>query len=129
MLDGLGVSCVVIESLVENYFDGVVVFVFWYVFFGLLGIFVYKMVNMVDLMIGYKLEKYFYFGWVLVRWDDFVNLILVWLLVIFIVLGVWIVESVVVMWCLLCIVCVDYGKYCLLNLGWLEVVMVGVIDL
>lgn len=50
---------VVLEILVENLSDGVIVLLFWYLFLGVFGMFVYKMVNMFDFMIGYRNECYF----------------------------------------------------------------------
>lgn len=83
--DEVGVLCVVIEFGVENFFDGIVVLVFWFVFFGLLGLIVYKVVNIVDSMIGYKNENYMDFGWVFVWFDDLINLLVLCLFGLFIV--------------------------------------------
>ncbi len=72
-LDASGVSRAAIESLAENYSDGVVAPVFWYAIFGLPGIIVYKMVNTADSMIAYKNEKYLWFGRTAAQIDDLVN--------------------------------------------------------
>ena len=53
-LDAYGVARAAIESLAENFGDGVVAPVFWYLLLGLPGLFAYKMVNTLDSMIGHK---------------------------------------------------------------------------
>ncbi len=74
-LDEAGVSRAAIESAAENFSDGVVAPVFWFVLFGLPGIMAYKLVNTADSMIGYRSEKYEQFGWAAARLDDVVNYI------------------------------------------------------
>jgi adenosylcobinamide-phosphate synthase len=74
-LDQHGVARAAIESLAENFADGVVSPVFWYVLAGLPGLFAYKMLNTLDSMIGYRNAKYLYFGWASARLDDLANLI------------------------------------------------------
>lgn len=72
-LDGSGVSRAAIESLAENFSDGVVAPAFWFAVFGLPGIMVYKMINTADSMIAYKNEKYLLFGRVAAQIDDIAN--------------------------------------------------------
>ncbi len=72
-LDEAGVSRAAIESLAENYADGVVAPVFWTVLFGLPGLLVYKALNTADSMIGYRNEKYLAFGWAAAKLDDAAN--------------------------------------------------------
>ena len=74
-LDGAGVARAAIESLAENFSDGVVAPVFWYLVLGLPGMFAYKMANTLDSMIGHKSERYRAFGWAAARLDDLLNLI------------------------------------------------------
>jgi adenosylcobinamide-phosphate synthase len=74
-LDGPGVARAAIESLAENFSDGVVAPAFWYLVFGLPGIFAYKMANTLDSMIGHKSERYRAFGWAAARFDDVLNLV------------------------------------------------------
>lgn len=74
-LDEHGVCRAAIESLAENFSDGVVAPVFWYVLFGFPGLLIYKAVNTLDSMIGYKNEKYRAFGFTAARLDDILNLI------------------------------------------------------
>lgn len=73
-LDEAGVSRAAIESLAENFSDGVVAPAFWLVVGGLPGCALYKAVNTADSMIGHKTERYLAFGWAAARLDDLVNL-------------------------------------------------------
>lgn len=52
--------------------DGTVIL---YVFFGAAGGFIYKAVNTMDSMIGYKNDKYLYFGRFAAKLDDVLNFI------------------------------------------------------
>lgn len=74
-LDEPGVCRAAIESLAENFSDGVVAPVFWYVLFGFPGLLVYKTVNTLDSMIGYKNDKYRAFGFTAAKLDDVLNLV------------------------------------------------------
>ena len=74
-LDAYGVARAAIESLAENFGDGVVAPVFWYLLLGLPGLFAYKMVNTLDSMIGHKTQHYRSFGWAAARFDDLANLV------------------------------------------------------
>ncbi|WP_413990133.1 adenosylcobinamide-phosphate synthase CbiB [Labrys okinawensis] len=74
-LDEPGVCRAAIESLAENFSDGVVAPVFWYALFGLPGIAVYKIVNTADSMIGHRTPRHEAFGWASARLDDWLNLI------------------------------------------------------
>ncbi|WP_072392298.1 adenosylcobinamide-phosphate synthase CbiB [Hyphomicrobium sp. CS1GBMeth3] len=73
-LDEAGVSRAAIESLAENFSDGVVAPVFWLLVGGLPGCALYKVINTADSMIGHKSERYLAFGWAAARLDDLVNL-------------------------------------------------------
>ena len=74
VLDEAGVCRAAIESLAENFSDGVVAPAFWFLVAGLPGIVAYKAINTADSMIGHKSARYFYFGWAAARLDDLVNL-------------------------------------------------------
>jgi adenosylcobinamide-phosphate synthase len=74
-LDRHGVARAAIESLAENFSDGVVAPVFWYLLLGLPGLFAYKMVNTLDSMIGHRTPHYRSFGWAAARLDDVLNLV------------------------------------------------------
>jgi adenosylcobinamide-phosphate synthase len=73
-LDAPGVARAAIESLAENFSDGVVAPACWYVALGLPGLFAYKMANTLDSMIGHKSQRYRAFGWAAARLDDVLNL-------------------------------------------------------
>jgi adenosylcobinamide-phosphate synthase len=73
-LDAHGVARAAIESLAENFGDGVVAPVFWYLVLGLPGLFACKMANTLDSMIGHRNPRYQSFGWAAARFDDLVNL-------------------------------------------------------
>jgi len=73
-LDEAGVSRAAIESLAENFSDGVVAPLFWMIVGGLPGCALYKAINTADSMIGHKSERYLAFGWAAARLDDLVNL-------------------------------------------------------
>jgi adenosylcobinamide-phosphate synthase len=73
-LDEAGVSRAAIESLAENFSDGVVAPAFWLAIGGLPGIALYKAINTADSMIGHKSDRYHAFGWAAARLDDLVNL-------------------------------------------------------
>jgi adenosylcobinamide-phosphate synthase len=72
-LDPSGVARAAVESLAENFSDGVVAPAFWYAVFGLPGLFVYKMINTADSMIGHRNERYLEFGRVAAQADDLAN--------------------------------------------------------
>ncbi|MEQ8284388.1 adenosylcobinamide-phosphate synthase CbiB [Thalassospira sp.] len=74
-LDEAGVSRAAIESCAENFSDGVVAPLFWYVVAGPVGICVYKAINTLDSMIGHRNARYLYFGRFAARLDDVVNFI------------------------------------------------------
>jgi adenosylcobinamide-phosphate synthase len=74
-LDAHGVARAAIESLAENFSDGVVAPVFWYLLLGLPGLFAYKMANTLDSMIGHHTPRYRSFGWAAACFDDLVNLV------------------------------------------------------
>ena len=72
-LDRAGVARAAIESAAENFSDGVVAPVFWFLVGGLPGIAIYKAVNTADSMIGHRSERYAEFGWAAARLDDVLN--------------------------------------------------------
>ncbi len=73
-LDEAGVVRAAIESLAENFSDGVVAPVFWGAVLGLPGMAAYKAVNTADSMIGHRTPRHEAFGWASARLDDGVNL-------------------------------------------------------
>jgi adenosylcobinamide-phosphate synthase len=73
-LDEAGVARAAIESLAENFSDGIVAPVLWMAIAGLPGAALYKAINTADSMIGHRTERYEAFGWAAARLDDLVNL-------------------------------------------------------
>ena len=73
-LDEAGVVRAAIESLAENFSDGVVAPAFWGTALGLPGMAGYKAVNTADSMIGHRTPRHEAFGWASARLDDLVNL-------------------------------------------------------
>lgn len=67
------VSRAAIESAAENFSDGVVAPVFWFLILGLPGILIYKIINTADSMIGYQNEEYSEFGFAAAKLDDLLN--------------------------------------------------------
>jgi len=64
-----------IETYAENLSDGVVAPLFYLLFFGISGLFIYKAVNTLDSMVGYRNEKYEKFGKFSAILDDVLNYI------------------------------------------------------
>jgi len=73
-LDEAGVSRAAIESLAENFSDGIVAPAFWLGLGGLTGAALYKATNTADSMIGHRTPRHEAFGWAAARFDDLVNL-------------------------------------------------------
>ena len=74
-LDKEDICRAAVETIAENGSDGVIAPLFWMFLFGAVGGFFYKAVNTMDSMLGYKNEKYLYFGRAAAKTDDFVNFI------------------------------------------------------
>ena len=74
-LDETGITRAAVETVAENTSDGVIAPFFYMALFGAVGGFFYKAVNTMDSMIGYKNEKYLYFGRAAARLDDVCNYI------------------------------------------------------
>jgi adenosylcobinamide-phosphate synthase len=127
-LDEHGVARAAIESCAENFSDAVVAPVFWYVLFGLPGMLVYKAVNTLDSMIGYRSPRYLAFGWAAARLDDAMNLLparLAGLLLSAAALAVPGADprrSLRIMWR-------DAGRHRSPNAGWPEAAMAGALGL
>jgi adenosylcobinamide-phosphate synthase len=65
----------VVESLAENLSDALIAPLFYFLLGGFPFLVLYKTVNTLDSMVGYKNEKYKDFGWVSARMDDLFNFI------------------------------------------------------
>ena len=64
-----------IETYSENLSDGVVAPLLYLLFFGLYGAFIYKAINTLDSMVGYKNNRYINFGKFSAKLDDVANFI------------------------------------------------------
>lgn len=73
-LDEAGICRATIESLAENFSDGVVAPAVWIGVGGLAGGALYKAINTADSMIGHRTPRHEAFGWASARLDDLVNL-------------------------------------------------------
>jgi adenosylcobinamide-phosphate synthase len=74
-LDEEGILRAALESLAENASDAIIAPMFYFIIGGLPLAFAYKTVNTIDSMIGYKNEKYLYFGRAGARLDDLANFV------------------------------------------------------
>jgi adenosylcobinamide-phosphate synthase len=72
-LDSPHLASAVIESISENFVDGIVSPLCFYLILGLPGAFVYKAVNTLDSMVGYKNKEFIELGWASARLDDILN--------------------------------------------------------
>ena len=75
ILDEKGICRAAVETVAENTSDGVIAPLFWVFLFGATGGFFYKAINTMDSMLGYKNDKYLYFGRVAAKTDDIANFI------------------------------------------------------
>lgn len=76
--DGLNESEItrgVVETVSENTSDGVTAPLFWVFLFGAPGLWLYKAVNTLDSMVGYRNEKFEKFGFASAKADDVLNFI------------------------------------------------------
>ena len=127
-LDEAGVVRAAIESLAENFSDGVVAPAFWCAVAGLPGIAAYKAVNTADSMIGHRTERHAAFGWAAARLDDAINLPASRLAALWIVLAACLhpdgtpLAAIGAVWR-------DAGKHRSPNAGWPEAAMAGALGL
>lgn len=75
VLDESGINKALIETYAENLSDGVVAPLFYLSIFGFVGIVVYKTINTLDSMVGYRTKRYEKFGKFAAKADDILNLI------------------------------------------------------
>lgn len=74
-LDSSGCARAVVESVAENCSDAVVAPMVYGALFGAFGSLVYRAINTMDAMVGYRSELYKNFGWASARVDDLVNFV------------------------------------------------------
>ena len=70
-----GVTKAAVETVAENTSDGIIAPLFYMMIGGAVGGFAYKAINTMDSMVGYKNEKYQFFGTPAALLDDVVNYI------------------------------------------------------
>jgi adenosylcobinamide-phosphate synthase len=127
-LDAHGVARGALESLAENFADGVVAPAFWYVLLGLPGLIAYKAINTLDSMIGHTAPRYRNFGMTAARLDDAVNWIPARLAALMLAAAAAFVGTArpaaafAAVWR-------DAGRHRSPNAGWLEAAMAGALGL
>ena len=128
VLDEAGVSRAAIESLAENFSDGVVAPLFWTAALGLPGGVLYKAANTADSMIGHRSKRHEAFGWAAARFDDLINLPASRLTALFLLIaaaltpGLSAPEAARAVWR-------DAGRHRSPNAGWPEAAMAGALGL
>ncbi len=128
-LDQAGVARAAIESLAENFSDGVVAPAFWYLVAGLPGLIVYKMINTADSMIGHKTDRYLDFGKATARLDDLVNLLASRITAILCVIAIAFIHGVGAAKYAWSAIGKDAAKHRSPNAGWPEAAMAGGLDI
>lgn len=74
-LDHKGVAKAAIETVAENFSDGVIAPMFYMFIGGPVLMYIYKGINTMDSMLGYKNDRYLYFGRCAAKLDDAANFI------------------------------------------------------
>ncbi|WEX76066.1 adenosylcobinamide-phosphate synthase CbiB [Sinorhizobium numidicum] len=128
-LDEPAVCRAAIESLAENFSDGVVAPAFWYAVGGLPGLFAYKMLNTADSMIGHKSPKYLHFGWASARLDDLANLPAARLSILLVAAGAYLKRGAEAAKAAIDVALRDHGLHRSPNSGWPEAAMAGALDI
>ncbi|MCY3976088.1 MAG: cobalamin biosynthesis protein [Thaumarchaeota archaeon] len=72
-LDKNHIISAVLESIGENIVDGITAPLFYFILFGIHGAFVYRTINTIDSMIGYKTEPFKDLGWFGANCDTLLN--------------------------------------------------------
>lgn len=126
-LDEAGIVRAAVESLAENFSDGVVAPAVWGALAGLAGMAGYKAINTADSMIGHLTPQYRSFGWAAARLDDVVNLpasrlAAMWLIAAAALHGADPGGAMAAVWR-------DAGRHRSPNAGWPEAAMAGALGL
>lgn len=128
-LDAPGVCRAAIESLAENFADGVVAPALWYALAGLPGILAYKMLNTADSMVGHRSDTYRDFGWASARLDDLANWPAARLSSLLIAAAAWLRQGTPAARLSLSVSLRDSGLHRSPNSGWPEAAMAGALDI
>ncbi len=128
-LDKAGVARAAIESLAENFADGVVAPAFWYALAGLPGLAAYKMINTADSMIGHLNERYADFGRTAAWLDDVANWLPARLSALLIATGAGVLHGTAAGWRAINAALRDAALHRSPNAGWPEAAMAGGCDL
>lgn len=81
-----------IETVAENTVDGIIAPIFFFLLAGPIGAILYRATNTMDSMLGYKNERYLYFGRFAARLDDVLNFIPARITFILFVIASWILR-------------------------------------
>jgi adenosylcobinamide-phosphate synthase len=127
-LDEAGVARSAIESLAENFSDGVVAPSLWGVLLGVPGMVAYKAINTADSIIGHRTPRHESFGYASAKVDDVVNLPASRLAALWIALAAWFHDDADVRRALVT-VRRDARGHRSPNAGWPEAAMAGALDL
>ena len=128
-LDESGVVRAAIESLAENFCDGVVAPAFWYAIAGLPGLLAYKMINTADSMIGHLSERHGDFGRAAARLDDIANWLPARFSLALIAAGAGAVRGLAAARNAFAVALRDAGLHRSPNAGWPEAAMAGACDI
>ncbi|MCI8661326.1 MAG: cobalamin biosynthesis protein CobD [Lachnospiraceae bacterium] len=88
-----GIIKAAVETVAENTSDGVIAPLFYLLLFGPVGALIYKAVNTMDSMVGYKNQRYRYFGRIPARLDDLMNLVPARLTAFFLIVTAWLLPG------------------------------------
>jgi len=128
-LDRSGIARAAIESLAENFSDGVIAPALWYLVAGLPGLIIYKVINTADSMIGHKTDRHREFGRSVARFDDLINLPASRLTALLCVIGAGLRHETTAAQNAWRIIGEDAAKHRSPNAGWPEAAMAGALNI
>ena len=92
-LSAEGVTRAAVETVAENFSDGVIAPLFWMLLGGAPLALWYKAVNTMDSMLGYKSVRYFHFGRVPAKLDDAANFLPARLAALLLIAAAWLMRE------------------------------------